>query len=127
MAVTRFNHFGSAISLPDASLAVFFLVGLYLVRFGWASAAAFFALILGAGLVDYYATSVQGVSDWCITPAYLCLVTVYGGLWLVGRWFAFRHTMDRKWVAGLALTAWAAISLAFLISNAAFYVYSRYF
>lgn len=127
MAVTRFNHFGSAISLPDASLAVFFLGGLYLARFGWASVTAFLALILEAGLVDHYATSVQGVVDWCITPAYLCLVPAYGGLWLAGRWFAFRHTTDRKWVAGLALTAGAAISLAFLISNTAFYVYSGYF
>ena len=37
MAATRFNHFGSAVSLPDASYAVFFLCGLYLARFTRAS------------------------------------------------------------------------------------------
>jgi hypothetical protein len=31
-AATRFHHFGSAMYLPDASLAVFFLGGLYLRR-----------------------------------------------------------------------------------------------
>lgn len=30
MAATRFHHFGSALFLPDASLAVFFLAGFYL-------------------------------------------------------------------------------------------------
>lgn len=30
MALTRYGHFGSAVSLPDASLAVFFLAGFYL-------------------------------------------------------------------------------------------------
>ena len=63
MAATRFNHFGSAVSLPDASFAVFFLCGLYLARFTRASTIVFIALLLEAGLVDYYATSVQGISD----------------------------------------------------------------
>lgn len=127
MAATRFNHFGSAISLPDASLAVFFLGGLYLARLARASVAAFVALILEAGLVDYYATSIQGVSDWCVTPAYWFLIPVYGSLWLVGRWFALRHTLGGKWLVGLIFTAWAAISFAFLFSNAAFYLFSGYF
>ena len=122
MAATRFNHFGSAVSLPDASLAVFFLGGLYLAVSARASIAAFIALILEAGLIDYYATSMQGVSDWCMTPAYWFLIPTYGSLWLVGRWFALRHTMQGKGLIGLALVAWAANSFAFVFSNATFYV-----
>ena len=49
MAATRFNHFGSAVSLPDASLAVFFLGGLYLSRSARGSMMIFAALILEAG------------------------------------------------------------------------------
>jgi len=30
MAGTRFHHFGSAVNLPDASIAVFFLLGFLL-------------------------------------------------------------------------------------------------
>ena len=131
MAVTRFNHFGSAVALPDASLAVFFLGGLYLARMGRASAFAFIALILEAGLIDYYATSVQGVSDWCMTTAYWFLIPTYGSLWLVGRWFALRHSMagsmGSKALAGLALVAWVASSFAFIFSNAAFYLFSEHF
>ena len=132
MAATRFNHFGSAVSLPDASLAVFFLGGLYLARSTRVSMVAFIALILEAGLIDYYATSIQGTSDWCMTPAYWFLIPTYGSLWFVGRWFAFRqntadHTMEGKGLIALALAAWAANSFAFVFSNATFYLFSEHF
>lgn len=127
MAATRFNHFGSAVSLPDASYAVFFLGGLYLSRFARVSVAAFSVLIIEAGLIDYYATSVQGISDWCMSPAYWFLIPTYGSLWLAGRWFAMRHTMEGKGLTVLALAAWAASSFAFAFSNATFYLFSNRF
>jgi hypothetical protein len=131
MAVTRFSHFGSAVSLPDASLAVFFLGGLYLARSARLSVAAFIALILEAGVIDYYATSIQGTSDWCMTPAYWFLIPTYGSLWFVGRWFALRHTIEGpkegKALIGLIVAAWAANSFAFVFSNATFYVFSGRF
>jgi hypothetical protein len=127
MAATRFGHFGSAISLPDASLAIFFLGGLYLARFARTSMAAFVVLILEAGLVDYYAVSVQGVNAYCMTSAYWFLIPAYGSLWLAGRWFALRHTMEGKGLVWLALTAWGASSFAFVFSNTAFYLFSGYF
>jgi hypothetical protein len=131
MAATRFNHFGTAVALPDASLAVFFLGGLYLAKYTRASVAAFSVLILEAGLIDYYATSIQGTSDWCMTPAYWFLIPTYGSLWFVGRWFALRHTtecsMESKSLIGLVLAAWAANSFAFIFSNAAFYLFSERF
>ena len=132
MAATRFNHFGSAIALPDASCAVFFLGGLYFARSGRVAMALFAALILEAGLIDCYATSVQGVSDWCISPAYWFLIPTYGSLWLAGRWAALRdaarqHIPEGKALAILAVTAWAACSFAFVFSNATFYLFSGYF
>ena len=127
MAATRFDHFGSAVSLPDASYAIFFLGGLYIARSARASAAAFAALIIEAGLIDYYATSIQGISDWCMTPAYWFLVPTYGSLWFFGRWFALRHAMEGRGLIGLALVAWAACSFAFMFSNATFYLFSERF
>ena len=127
MAATRFDHFGSAVSLPDASYAIFFLGGLYLVRSARASLATFTALIIEAGLIDYYATSIQGISDWCMTPAYWFLVPTYGSLWLVGRWFALRHKMKGRGLISLALFAGLACSFAFMFSNAAFYLFSERF
>lgn len=127
MAATRYNHFGSIASLPDASFAIFFLCGLYLARSTRASAAAFIALLLEAGLIDYYATAVQGISDWCITPAYWFLIPTYASLWFAGQWFALRHAMEGRGLLGLGLTAWAASSFAFLFSNASFYMFSGRF
>jgi hypothetical protein len=132
MAATRFDHFGSAVSLPDASYAVFFLGGLYLSRFARASVAAFSVLIIEAGLIDYYATSVQGISDWCMSPAYWFLIPTYASLWLGGRWSALPnamngHVMKGKGLTALALAAWAASSFAFAFSNATFYLFSGRF
>jgi hypothetical protein len=132
MVATRFHHFGSAVSLPDASCAVFFLCGLYLARFASVSKVVFIALLLEAGLVDYYATSVQGISDFCMTPAYWFLIPTYGSLWFAGQWFAPRlvkegHTVERKGLAGLALTAGIAASFAFLLSSGSFYLFSEHF
>jgi hypothetical protein len=132
MAATRFSHFGSAVSLPDASYAVFFLGGLYLSRIARASVAVFSVLTVEAGLIDYYATSVQGISDWCMSPAYWFLIPTYGSLWLVGRWFASRNAMQegslngKAWI-GLGVAAWAGSSFAFVFSNATFYMFSGRF
>ena len=130
IAATRFHHFGSAVSLPDASYAVFFLCGLYLARFARASIVVFVALLVEAGFVDYYATSVQGVSDFCVTPAYWFLVPTYGSLWFAGRWFASAkedRNMEGKHLIGLALTAGVASSFAFLLSSGSFYIFSGHF
>ena len=72
MAATRFHHFGSAISLPDASLAIFFLAGFYL-----RSPLLFAGFLAEAALVDYLAITYGGVSDWCISPAYVFLIPTY--------------------------------------------------
>ena len=68
MALTRFGHVGSAFSLPDASLAVFFLAGFTVSGLGF-----LVLLLLEAGLIDYLAITQFNVSDFCMSPAYLCL------------------------------------------------------
>jgi len=127
MAATRFSHFGSAVNFPDASLAIFFLGGLYLSWGAKSSLAAFGALIVEAGMIDFYATSVLGVSDWCMTPAYWFLVPTYGGLWMAGRWFSLRQTMQGLGLLSLSLIAWGACSMAFVFSNTTFYLFSEHF
>jgi hypothetical protein len=126
MALTRYNHFGSAMALPDASYAVFFLGGLFLGRVR--SALAILALLLiEAALVDYYAINFREVSGWCVTSAYTFLVFAYGALWFVGRWYAPRHNLTLKGMAGLLLAGAAAGSAAFIIANVSFYLLAGYF
>ena len=122
MAATRFHHFGSALQLPDASLAVFFLGGLYLRR-----ALAFGAYAGLAALVDYMAIAHAGVSEWCVTPAYAFVLPAYGCLWWAGVWCSDQEGRGwRRYMrSGGALLV--ATALAFLISNAGFYGLSGYF
>lgn len=122
MAATRYHHFGDALRLPDASLAVFFAAGFYLRRL-WP-----LALLLGeAALVDYLAITVGGTSGWCVTPAYGFLIPTYAAMWLGGRWYARRHAL--AWAAAIPLVVALAASgsLAFLISNGSFYLLSGRF
>jgi len=126
MAATRYNHFGSSMTLPDASYAVFFLAGLYLGRVRGALA-LLALLLLEAALVDFYAINFRGISAYCVTSAYAFLVFAYGALWFVGRWYAARHAVSGKGVLGLMLAAAVAGSAAFVIANVSFYLLAGYF
>ena len=116
MAATRMHHFGSALHLPDASLAVFLLAGFFI-----ASPLLFAGLLLEAGALDYVAITHLGVSDWCVTPAYWFLVPTYAVLWFAGRHYARIHRHSLRSLGVFAGLSVAALSVVFLISNGAFY------
>ncbi|MEN8260750.1 MAG: hypothetical protein ABFS02_09230 [Pseudomonadota bacterium] len=119
MAATRFHHFGSPFALPDASLAVFFLAGL-LIANPW----FFWVLLLEGGFIDYLAISVGGVSDWCVTPAYLFLLPTYGAMWLGGRRAVRFDGRSARSLAAMGGLLIVSSSVAFLISNGSFYLLS---
>lgn len=119
MAATRFHHFGTAFSLPDASLAVFFLAGLYL-----GGRYLFIALLLEAGLIDYLAISQFGVSDFCVSQAYVFLIPTYAAMWLGGIYCAKFQLSSAASAARQFAALIAATSAAFLISNGSFYLLS---
>lgn len=118
--LTRFHHFGDALHLPDASLAVFFFAGSYRNKllFGF--------LLALAGLIDYVAIA-NGTSAWCVSPAYAFLVPTYCVMWLGGRYCT---TLASDKINKFTSSAWAiglltlATSLAFVISNGSFYLFS---
>lgn len=120
MALTRVHHFGSAWSLPDASLAVFFLAGLYVSNRNWLA-----GLLLAAGLLDYVAINHFGVSDWCVSPAYLFLIPTYAVMWAAGRYCRTQTLLGayQQWAMPLGLAA-VSSSLAFVISNGSFFLLS---
>lgn len=121
MAATRDHHFGSALHLPDASLAIFLLAGFYLPR------RALPALLIGAGLTDYFAINYNGVSDFCISPAYLFLIPTYAVMWYAGKFYAARHNQSWHSLSLFAATALLATSAAFVISSGSFYLFSGRF
>jgi hypothetical protein len=120
MVLTRFHHFGDALHLPDASLAVFFFAGFY-------RKPAFLAfLLLLAGLIDYLAIA-NGTSAYCISPAYIFLIPTYAVMWLAGRYCGQYKALD---FIGLSLNFGMLIlssTAAFMISNGSFYLFSGRF
>lgn len=121
MAATRFEHFGSAFSLPDASLAVFFLAGLWL-----GGRYLFLALLLEAGLIDYFAITQLGVSDFCVSPAYVFLIPTYAAMWLAGQWSSKLSAICLASLAQQLVALVLATSAAFMISNGSFYLLSEH-
>jgi len=119
LAVTRVGHFGSAVSLPDASLAVFLLGGLWLG--GLRCFAAYAIVVFG---IDVFLAKTAVEAGWCLTPAYGGLVAAYGAVWLFGRLLAKTPELPVLRLAGIGLLA---VATHFLISNLSFWALSGYF
>lgn len=116
MVTTRFKHFGDLMHLPDASMAVFFLGGLYLRR----HLAFVFFVLLAVGL-DWISIRYAGVSDFCVTAAYAFLPLAYAVLWYGGRLYADQlreNVVSLLCAFGIALVC---ATLSFAISNGSFY------
>lgn len=116
MVATRYHHLGSLLHLPDASMAVFFLGGLYLRRH-----LAFLLMLALAVAVDWASVGLAGNSDFCITAAYSLLPLAYAALWYAGRTFASYLTATPVALAGAFGVAALAATVSFAISNGAFY------
>ncbi len=123
LAVTRIGHFGGINTPPDGSLAVFFLLGLWIASPRWLVVA-----LLAAAATDAVAIA-QGASSYCITPAYPLLIPTYGVLWGAGRAICVYGARWHGWMRGLALgvALLASTTIAFVLSNASFYALSGYF
>jgi hypothetical protein len=122
MAATRSHHFATALHLPDASWAVFFLAGVYLRPVSMLP-----ALMLEGALIDYAAVTRGGVSSFCITPAYAFLVPAYSALWLTGRWYAGRYLLALSTLIPLAGSVLVGAVVCELFSSGGFYLFSGYF
>lgn len=115
MGITRIHHFGDTFLLPDASLAVFFLAGLFRCH-----RYLLLAFFVEAGLLDYLAIHYFNVSDVCLSSAYVFLVPTYVVMWFCGaQCYQFKDNFKITFMLFLA-----GVTGAFLISNFSFYFLS---
>lgn len=119
MVLTRSHHFASVHNLADASWAIFFLAGIYL-RSAW-PLLGFFAL---SWWLDFAAYTWGGVSDYCLTPAYVFLLPAYASLWLAGRWYTKQYQFTWRTAIPLSLSIMAGLTLCELFSGGGFYFFS---
>lgn len=116
--ITRGDHFAALNNLPSASLAVFFLAGLYL-RPTWVFP-ALLALCVGS---DFYAITAGGVSSFCVTPSYGFLLPAYGALWMAGRWFNTKYSFSSKALLPLVGSVAVSAMVSELFSSGGFYFF----
>jgi len=121
LIITRSGHFGSGFKLPDASWAMFWLAGALSQRWWWPA-----FLLSSAAVVDYLVIS-HGVSSYCVTPAYPFLIPAYLSLWGAGRWVS--QSLSIEWQSSLriVISVLNGVTVAFIISNYSFYVFSENF
>ena len=123
MILTRSSHTGSAINLPDASWAIFFLAAFYLNG----SLRLFPVFMLAAWSIDLAAVRIGGVDPFCLTPAYFTLVPAYGSLWLAGRWYAGVHRDRLSSLLPLLGAFLLGVGVCEILSSGGFYLFSGHF
>lgn len=122
MILTRSHHAATALHLPDASWAVFYLAPIWL-RALW----PFPVFFLAAWLTDLVVVDLGGVSGFCMTPAYFALLPAYGTLWLGGLWYARVHRDRPSSLLPFFGIALAVVAVCDLFSSGGFYLFSGYF
>ena len=125
MALTRGSHVLTAVSLPDASLVLFLLGGMYLgtgVKSRTAWFAGFFAL---ATVIDFGAAAIDPAQGFCLTNGYWGLIPSYAAMWLGGLWLANRK--DAFEIMPYTLVSLLTTFVAFVISTQTYYLFSGRF
>lgn len=122
MWLTRSHEIVSVLAFPDVTWAAFFLAGIFTRRLFLPA-----LLLINAALIDYVAIVHGGVSDYCVTPAYVFLIPTYLTLWGCGRWVQLEPVGTWRSLVRSAIALPIGVLGAFFISNASFYAFSGYF
>lgn len=120
MLLTRGSHVLTSVSLPDASLALLLIGGLYLRKAVWF---ALFAVL--ATVIDFSAAAIDSIQAFCLTGGYWGMLPTYAVMWLAGVWLSKQgNSMDVvKFTSASVLSTLSA----FVISTQTYYVFSGRF
>ena len=120
MLLTRGSHVMTSVALPDASLALLLVGGLYLRKSSWF---AFFVLL--ATVIDFGAASIDSVQAYCLTVGYWGMLPTYAVMWLAGVWLS--KQADSLSALKFTLASLASTLAAFVISTQTYYLFSGRF
>lgn len=124
MLATRTHHFATFNQLPSASIAIFFLAGMYLrsIKSFW-----FFYILSIA--IDLSSSYFRGQLGDCLTASYPALVFSYAAMFAAG-FYTRPNWRHQTWLVNLVKIAAAlfiASTIAFIISNGSYYTLSGKF
>lgn len=120
MLLTRGSHVLTHVSLPDASLALLSIGGLYLRKAVW-----FGFFIVLATLIDFGAAAVDSIQAFCLTPGYWGMLPTYAAMWFGGVWLSAQQ--DNLNIVKFSLVSLTATFTAFVISTQTYYLFSGLF
>lgn len=120
MLLTRGSHVLTSVALPDASLALFLLGGLFLRRASW-----FIAFFILATVIDFGAAALDPAQGFCLTNGYWGLIPSYGAMWLGGMWL--RQQEDAFAPMQYGMVSMFTTFVAFVISTQTYYLFSGRF
>ncbi len=120
MVLTRGNHVTTLYALPDASLALFLIGGIYLK-----STRFFITLFLLALFIDFGVAALDPKLGFCLTKGYWGLIPTYASLWVCG-YFLNKQKYLQKLSVFIPIVS-ITIVLAFIISTQTYYLFSERF
>jgi hypothetical protein len=120
MLLTRGSHVLTAVSLPDASLALLLFAGLYLRKATW-----FVSFIVLATVIDFGASAINSLYGFCLTSGYWGMLPTYAVMWLTGVWLSKKN--DGLNFVKFSLAGLFSTLLAFVISTQTYYLFSGRF
>ena len=120
MLLTRGSHVLTHVALPDASLALLLIGGLYLRKTVWL--VGFVMLATG---IDFSAAAIDSLQAYCLTIGYWGMLPTYAAMWLAGVWLGKQSNgLD---ALKFSLAAMVSTLAAFVISTQTYYLFSGRF
>lgn len=120
MLLTRGSHVLTSVSLPDASLALLLVGGLYLRRAVW-----FGLFVLLATVIDFSAAAIDSLQGFCLTDGYWGMLPTYAVMWVAGLWLSKQDSSFD--VLKFTFAGMLSTFLAFVISTQSYYLFSGRF
>ena len=110
MLATRTHHFATFNSLPSASIAIFFLAGMYLRNMK-----SFWFFYVLSVTIDLASSYYRGQFGDCITTSYPALVLSYGAMFVAG-FYAKPNWQQTAWQFNIIKVALAYLLQVQLLS-----------
>lgn len=120
MLLTRGSHVLTSVSLPDASLALMLIGGLYLRKAAW-----FVLFVVLATAIDFGAAEIDSLQGFCLTAGYWGMLPTYAVMWSAGLWLS--KQVDSLDILKYSLVCLVSTFLAFVISTQTYYLFSGRF
>jgi hypothetical protein len=120
MLLTRGSHVLTHVALPDASLALLLIGGLYLRKAVW-----LVGFVMLATAIDFSAAAIDSLQAYCLTIGYWGMLPTYAAMWLAGVWLGKQSNgLD---ALKFSLAAMVSTLAAFVISTQTYYLFSGRF